>query len=46
MALEFKTTLIEDASRGVNLQPGDVEKAINEMRQLGVTIKQAKEILN
>jgi len=46
VALGFQTTLIEDASRGVDLHPGDVQKAINEMRQAGVTIKQAAEFLN
>ena len=43
-ALGFKTTLIEDASRGVDLRPGDVEKAINEMRQAGVHIARAETI--
>jgi len=46
VALGFKTTLIEDASRGVDLHPGDVQKAISEMRQAGVTIKQAADLLN
>ena len=44
--LGFKTTLIEDASRGVNLNPGDVQAAVDEMRQAGVTIKQAADFLN
>jgi len=43
--LEFETTLIVDACRGVNLQPGDVEKAIAEMRAAGVRIIEAREIL-
>lgn len=34
----FETVLIEDACRGVNLQLGDVAKAIDEMRQAGVRI--------
>ena len=46
VALGFQTTLIEDASRGVDLHPGDVRKAIQEMRQAGVAIKQAEDILN
>jgi nicotinamidase/pyrazinamidase len=33
--LGFQTTLIEDASRGVNLEQGDVQRAIGEMRQVG-----------
>ena len=45
-ALGFKTTLIEDASKGVDLHPGDVQKAIGEMGQAGVTIKQAADFLN
>jgi len=46
LALGFKTTLIEDASKGVDLHPGDVQKAIGEMGQAGVTIKQAADFLN
>jgi len=44
--LGFKTSLIEDACRGVNLQPGDVPWAIEEMRTAGVTILAADEIRN
>jgi len=44
VGLGFKTTLIEDASRGVDLQPGDVEKAINGMNQAGVHIARAETI--
>jgi nicotinamidase/pyrazinamidase len=36
--LGFKTYVIEDACRGVNLKPGDVERAIEEMRVKGVEI--------
>jgi len=36
--LGFKTCVIEDACRGVNLQPGDVERAIAEMRAKGVEV--------
>ena len=39
--LGFKTTLIEDACRGVDLKPGDVERAIEEMKQAGVWITQS-----
>ncbi|HEY5751560.1 MAG TPA: bifunctional nicotinamidase/pyrazinamidase [Chthoniobacterales bacterium] len=38
-SLGFKTALISAASRGVNLQPGDVDKAIKEMRTAGVEIR-------
>jgi nicotinamidase/pyrazinamidase len=41
----FKTHLIEDASRGVNLRPDDVKKAVAEMRQAGVTVIQSVELL-
>jgi nicotinamidase/pyrazinamidase len=34
--LGFATFLIEDACRGVELKPGDVAQAIDEMRQAGV----------
>jgi nicotinamidase/pyrazinamidase len=44
VGLGFKTTLIEDASRGVDLQPGDVERAINGMNQAGVHIARAETI--
>ena len=34
----FKTHLIEDGSRGVNLKPDDVANAVNEMRKQGVEV--------
>ncbi len=43
--LGFKTTLIEDACRGVNLQEGDVEKAIGDMKEKGIQIIQSSELL-
>jgi nicotinamidase/pyrazinamidase len=43
--LGFNTHLIEDACRGVNLQPGDVEQAIEEMRAAGVDIITAADVL-
>jgi nicotinamidase/pyrazinamidase len=42
--LGFKTHLIEDACRGVNLTPGDVEKAIAEMKAKGVAVCTSGEI--
>lgn len=36
--LGFQTSLIEAGCRGVNLQPGDVERAIEEMKQAGAAI--------
>ncbi len=38
LKLGFKTHLIEDACRGVNLNPGDVATAINEMRAAGAMV--------
>jgi nicotinamidase/pyrazinamidase len=46
VSLGFQTTLIEDASRGVDLRPGDVSVAVEEMRHAGVKIIRAEEILN
>jgi len=34
----FATTLLVDACRGVDLNPGDVDRAVEEMRAAGVTI--------
>ena len=36
--LGFRTFLLEDACRGVNLRPGDVSRAIQEMQTAGVEI--------
>lgn len=41
----FKTCFIEDASRGVNLQPNDVANAIAEMNRRGVVTVQSTDIL-
>ncbi len=41
----FKTYLIEDAARGVNLNPDDVSNAIEEMKQAGIHIIQSKDVL-
>ena len=46
LQLGFRVHLIEDACRGVNLQPGDVDRAIAEMRGAGVTIKHSAELLD
>jgi nicotinamidase/pyrazinamidase len=42
----FATTLLADACRGVNLNPGDIENALREMRSAGVTISNTSAILN
>jgi nicotinamidase/pyrazinamidase len=41
----FKTHLIQDASRGVNLRPDDVKNAIEEMRRAGIAVVQSTDIL-
>lgn len=43
-ALGFKTFLIEDACRGVNLQPDDSQRAIEAMHAAGVKIVQSHEV--
>ncbi len=45
LGLGFKTRLIADACRGVNLQPGDVQAAIEELRKAGADIVTSDEIL-
>lgn len=42
--LGFRTCLIEDASRGVNLNAGDVAAAIEEMRRAGVKMLASSDI--
>lgn len=41
LELGFETCLIEDACRGVDLQPGDVQRAIEAMRAKGVRVIQS-----
>ncbi|HEX7653548.1 MAG TPA: bifunctional nicotinamidase/pyrazinamidase [Verrucomicrobiae bacterium] len=41
----FRTTLVEDACRGVNLDPGDVAMAIQEMRAAGIAVVSSRELL-
>ena len=38
VGLGFPTVLLQDACRGVELHPGDVQRAIEEMRQRGVKL--------
>ncbi|MEO1452116.1 MAG: bifunctional nicotinamidase/pyrazinamidase [Bacteroidota bacterium] len=45
-SLGFQTSVIADATRAVNLQPGDGEAALAEMQAAGIKVIQAKEILN
>lgn len=44
--LGLKTSVIEDASRGVNLGPNDVKNAIAEMQRAGVGVVQSAELLS
>jgi len=43
--LGFKTYFVEDASRGVNLQPNDVNNAIAEMNRAGIATVQSADLL-
>lgn len=45
LQLGFNVHLIEDACRGVNLEPGDVERAVQEMREAGAQITSSDDIL-
>jgi nicotinamidase/pyrazinamidase len=45
LQLGFKAHLIEDACRGVDLQPGDVTRAVEAMRAAGAKIITSAEIL-
>lgn len=43
--LGFKTTVVEDACRGVELAPGDVGRALDELRAAGVTVTRCDAVL-
>jgi nicotinamidase/pyrazinamidase len=45
VGLGFETSLIEDASRGVNIQPDDVRNAVNEMKRAGIRVAQSAQVL-
>jgi len=45
ISLGYKTYLIEDGCRGVNLKPGDDQKAIDEMKNQGAVIIQSSSLL-
>lgn len=42
--LGFETTLVSDGCRGVELSPGDVQQAIDDMKQAGVFVVTSNEI--
>jgi nicotinamidase/pyrazinamidase len=45
VALGFRTHVIADACRGVNLHPGDAERALDALRAAGVRVIQSAEVL-
>ena len=44
--LGFNTFLIEDGCRGVELSPGDIQRAVEEMKAAGVAITTSGQVLN
>lgn len=44
--LGFRTYVVKDACRGVNLKPGDTENAFEEMVEAGVTLIDSRSLLN
>ena len=46
LALGFRTTVVRDACRGVEVNAGDTERAIEEMRDAGARIVESRELLN
>jgi len=42
--LGFRTTLLTDAVRGVEVRPGDCQRAIDEMRAAGVKIRRSRSL--
>jgi nicotinamidase/pyrazinamidase len=45
LSLGFETTVVRDATRAVNLQPGDDERALAELEAAGVKIVDSKALL-
>jgi nicotinamidase/pyrazinamidase len=45
LQLGFRTHLVEDGTRGVELRPGDVAAAVDEMRRAGIAITSSGAIL-
>ncbi len=43
--LGFEVTLVEDATRGIDLEPGDTERAVREMQGAGVRVVSSQELL-
>ncbi len=45
-SLGFETFLLTDATRAVNLQPEDGQRAIEEMKAAGITCLESKDLPN
>jgi len=45
VGLGLRVHLVEDGCRGVELQPGDVGRALEELRQSGVTILKSRDVI-
>ena len=45
VGLGFKTWVVLDACRGINVRPGDVRQAVAEMTQAGVSVVQSAQVL-
>lgn len=43
--LGFETSVIADATRAVNREPGDGERALDEMRKAGIRVRESSEFL-
>ncbi|MCY1054369.1 MULTISPECIES: bifunctional nicotinamidase/pyrazinamidase [Nannocystis] len=46
LSLGLQTTLVEDGSRGVELQPGDVARALAEVRAAGGAVRRSADLLD
>ncbi len=44
LKLGFKVSVVADACRGVNLRPGDVDRASTELKKAGVSIVQSEQL--
>src|SRR5262249_5655761 len=44
-SLGFRTQLVLDGCRGVDLSPGDSERAVSEMKRAGVVVTSSTEVL-
>ncbi len=45
VSLGFRTFVIEDACRGIDLQAGDVAQALSEMQKAGITVIESESLL-